>query len=316
MLDKWYYFGINKRRRNATVSVSLLKTEAICEAVPFVDGMELADAGRALVDSHLVAAKAVSDKLNDLIHASELTANCLRSGGRLIYCGAGSSGLMAMADGLEIPATFGIHKSQIVILLAESIEKIENFEAASEDSVDQASTDFEKTNPGPSDCVIAVSASGSTPYVVEFARLASQVGSATIGVANNANSELAQVSKYSIELETSSEMVSGSTRLSAATSQKIALNTISTLMGIRLGHVYQGRMVNLDPGNIKLRNRAERIVSEIAGVSQTEANDFLRQSGGNVKLAILIAAGAEDSHSAKLILNKAKGQLATALAEF
>jgi N-acetylmuramic acid 6-phosphate etherase len=166
---------------------------------------------------------------------------------------------------------------------------------------------------GAGDCLISVSASGSTPYALAAADEARARGARVIAMANNPGAVLFQNAEVSILLQTPPEVISGSTRMGAATAQKIAFNMFSTLVGIHLGHVYDGHMVNLKADNAKLRGRAIRIVSDIAGIGATEAGRYLTTSSGSVMIAILLAAGAKDVAAAEAALTEAGQNLRRAL---
>ncbi|MEV8901804.1 N-acetylmuramic acid 6-phosphate etherase, partial [Mesorhizobium ciceri] len=166
---------------------------------------------------------------------------------------------------------------------------------------------------GKGDCLIAISASGTTPYAVRAIQEAARRGAATIGIANNRDSALLRQAQTAILLETPPELIAGSTRMGAGTAQKIALNMLSTLTAIHLGHVHDGYMVNLMADNIKLRDRAARIVAAVSGRGTDEAARLLEKSGGAVKTAILLAAGADSTDAAQKILEEAGQKLRPAL---
>ena len=258
------------------------------------------DALKLLADAQKAAAAVVDAALGDIAAAARLAADALSSGGRLVYAGAGSSGLMAMADALELPGTYGIARERIVILLAGGAASLEDLAGGYED--DRALAVSDAAGIGPGDCVIAVSASGSTPYALAVAAHAREKGARVVAMANNPGAALFAGADVSILLRTPPEVVSGSTRMGAGTAQKIAFNLFSTLVGIHLGHVHDGHMVNLKADNIKLKGRACRIVSDISGVGVEEAERLLARSEGSVKTAVLLAAGAEDAGAAEAAL--------------
>jgi N-acetylmuramic acid 6-phosphate etherase len=258
------------------------------------------------------AAKAVDAACGAISAASELAAGTISAGGKLVYAGAGSSGLMAMADALELPGTYGIPRRQIVILLAGGMNNLSDLPGAPEDDVDLARADADG-NIGPGDCVISISASGSTPYAVAIAEAAKAKGAKVIAIANNAGAKLFEGADVAILIETPPEFVSGSTRMGAGTAQKIALNMFSTLMAIRLGHVHDGHMVNLRADNKKLQIRAARIVSDISGVELQDAGRLVEAASGSVKAAILLAAGAEDTNAAEAMLRESGQNVRRAL---
>ena len=269
------------------------------------------DALKLLADGQKAAAAVVDAALGDIAAAARLAADALSSGGRLVYAGAGSSGLMAMADALELPGTYGIARERIVILLAGGAASLEDLAGGYED--DRALAVSDAAGIGPGDCVIAVSASGSTPYALAVAAHARDKGARVVAMANNPGAALFAGADVSILLRTPPEVVSGSTRMGAGTAQKIAFNLFSTLVGIHLGHVHDGHMVNLKADNIKLKGRACRIVSDISGVGVEEAERLLARSEGSVKTAVLLAAGAEDAGAAEAALARSGQNLRRAL---
>ena len=257
------------------------------------------------------AAKAVDGALDAIALASSIAAEAVTSGNKLVYAGAGSSGLMAMADALELPGTFSIPKSRIAILVAGGLSALTDLAGASEDDVERARDDARQIEAG--DCVICVSASGSTPYAVAVAEAAKARGARVVAIANNPGAQLFEGADAAILIETLPEMVSGSTRMGAGTAQKIALNMLSTMMAVRLGHVHDGYMVNLRADNIKLQKRAARIVAEIAGIDIEAAGPLIEAASGSVKIAILLAAGAQDKNSAEAMLRESGQSVRRAL---
>ncbi|MGX7876021.1 N-acetylmuramic acid 6-phosphate etherase [Mesorhizobium sp. ORM6] len=267
----------------------------------------------SLADAQVEAAKAVRNAIPSIARAAEIIAGRLSSGGKLAYAAAGSSGLMALADALELPGTFGIQRDRIAILVAGGDEAFRTLAGGPEDDTEEAAAAVANAGIGVGDCLIAISASGTTPYAVRAIEEAARRGAATIGIANNRDSALLRQAGTAILLETPPEVIAGSTRMGAGTAQKIALNMLSTLAAVHLGHVHDGYMVNLTADNIKLRDRAARIVAAVSGRDTDEAARLLEKSGGAVKAAILLAAGADSADAARKILEKAGQKLRPAL---
>ncbi|CAN7275234.1 N-acetylmuramic acid 6-phosphate etherase [Mesorhizobium sp. LjNodule214] len=266
-----------------------------------------------LADAQIEAARAVRGAIPTIAKAAEIIAGQLASGGKLAYAAAGSSGLMALADALELPGTFGIARDRIAILIAGGDEAFKALAGGPEDDTQEASAAVAGAGIGNGDCLIAVSASGSTPYAVRALEDARSRGAATIAIANNKDTPLLKLADVAILLETPPEIIAGSTRMGAGTAQKIALNMLSTLTAIHLGHVHDGYMVNLTADNIKLRDRAARIVAAISGRGRDDAVRLLEKSGGVVKTAILLAAGAANADAAEKILERTGRKLRPAL---
>jgi N-acetylmuramic acid 6-phosphate etherase len=271
------------------------------------------DALDILVTAQMSAAWSVRSALGAIGRASELAADTISSGGTLAYGAAGSSALMALADALELPGTYGIAPQRIRILMAGGLAALTNLAGAPEDDELQAARDVADAGLKAGDCLIAVSASGSTPYPLAAMAAAGPRGVKIIGIANNPGSPILELADVAICLPTPPEVIAGSTRMGAATAQKIALNMLSTMMATRLGHVHDGYMVNLTADNIKLKDRARRIVTAVAGCSEEEAAQWIDQAGGSVKTAILMAAGAEDPGAAEALLERMHHRLRPAL---
>ncbi|PBC22199.1 MULTISPECIES: N-acetylmuramic acid 6-phosphate etherase [unclassified Mesorhizobium] len=267
----------------------------------------------SLADAQIEAAKAVRNAIPAIAKAAEIIAGRLSGGGKLAYAAAGSSGLMALADALELPGTFGIRRDRIAILIAGGDEALRTLAGGPEDDTEEAAAAVANAGIGVGDCLIALSASGATPYAVRAIEEAASQGAATIGIANNRDSALLRQAETAILLETPPEVIAGSTRMGAGTAQKIALNMLSTLTAVHLGHVHDGYMVNLLADNIKLRDRAARIVAAISGRDRDEAARLLEKSGGAVKTAILLAAGADSADAAEKLLEGTGQRLRPAL---
>ncbi|KRB01094.1 N-acetylmuramic acid 6-phosphate etherase [Devosia sp. Root685] len=278
------------------------------ELRPPVEILSLLAAGQA------EAAKSVATAVDALADGAALAAASIEAGGRLVYVAAGSSGLMALADALELPGTYGIAPSQIVVLLAGGLDSLVNMTGGPEDDGDVARAAIEDLRLDGRDCVIGLTASGQTPYPLEALAAAKAAGARTIGISNNAGAPVLDIADVGICLPTPPEVIAGSTRMGAGTAQKIALNMLSTLMAIHLGHVHDGFMVNVIADNIKLRERARGIVATISGVSEAQAAAALETSKGAVKPAVLLAAGVASLGAAEAVLAEHKGRLRPALA--
>jgi N-acetylmuramic acid 6-phosphate etherase len=266
-----------------------------------------------LLDGQRAAAAAVEAALPALADAAAAAAEALGAGHRLAYAGAGSSGLMALADALELAGTFGIPADRTPVLFAGGAAALLRMTGAVEDDAGAAAAEVARAGLGAGDAVIAVSASGSTPYTVAVAEAARARGAAVIGVANAAGSRLLALAGFPVLLDTGPELVAGSTRMGAATAQKIALNMLSTLVGVRLGHVHDGFMVNVVADNRKLRERAAGIVAAVSGAGDAAARAALEAADGAVKPAVLLAAGARDRAGAEQLLAASGGHLGPAL---
>jgi N-acetylmuramic acid 6-phosphate etherase len=282
---------------------------------PQAAGLHLAPPEQVLsraLDAQQAALSLVRPALPALKLAAALAAQALRDGGKLAYAGAGSSGLMALADCLELLGTFGIPAERTPMLFAGGAAALLKMTGGVEDDPALAAADLARAALGPGDVLIAVSASGATPYTLAVVEGAAKAGAKVIGIANVAGAPLLAAADVPVLLDTGAEIVAGSTRLGAATAQKVALNLISVLTGVHLGHIHDGLMVNVIADNAKLRDRATRIVAQVAGVETAAARVALNRAGGAVKPAVLVARGATPE-AAKARLAETGGHLAPAL---
>ncbi len=308
MVLQWYCFLRESR-------MPMLRTETIDRKSVGLDAREPEAILSAILNSQIEALMTLEHSRAAIAEAAAALAGVVRGGGKIAYAAAGSSALMAMADGLELPGTFGLPNERVKILMAGGMMSLSDMLGGTEDDDLQGLSDVQSAGIGPDDCLIAVSASGSTPYTVAAMAQASRSGAKTIAIANNPDAPLLKSADIAILLATPPEIVGGSTRLGAATAQKAALNMMSTLMAVHLGHVYEGRMVNLRADNEKLRQRARRIVSEIGGCDETVSRSLLGLTDGSVKHAILLAGGVPTFMQADELLKRHSGNLRTALAK-
>ena len=267
----------------------------------------------ALLAGQRRAIESVSASLASIERAAVAISERLEAGGRLVYLGAGSSGLIAIQDGAEMPDTFGIDPARIVFLIAGGAERAHRIDGAAEDDRDAARDAIDALGAMAGDVVVAVSASGSTPYTLSGAEAARGKGAMIVSLANRAGSPLLALADHPILLDTGREALQGSTRLGAGTAQKCALGLLSTLANARLGHIYRGLMVNVRPDNEKLRRRALDIISSIAGVDESAARRSLASAADDVKCAVLIASGAGPRERAQELLAQSRGDIGAAL---
>ncbi|HWA51299.1 MAG TPA: N-acetylmuramic acid 6-phosphate etherase [Dongiaceae bacterium] len=289
-------------------------TETVSQSASGIDTWPDQRILSALLGGQERAVTAVQAALPDLALAADLAAAALGKGGRLIYVGAGSSGLIAALDALELPGTFGIAPDQAFAIVAGGPASFQRLDGAVEDDADQARADIAAAQVGAADVVLGISASGATIYTSAALKEAQARGAATIGIACNERAPIHQDATVAVTLLSGGEVLAGSTRMGAGTAQKAALNMLSTLIAVKLGHVHDGMMVNVRPENEKLRARAAGIVARIAGVDAAIAQEKLRAADFEPKIAILLAAGAASVPDAAELLTKSKGHLRPALA--
>jgi N-acetylmuramic acid 6-phosphate etherase len=266
----------------------------------------------ALLEAQMAAVAAVRPALPALAAAAEQAAARLRRGGRLIYCAAGTSGRIGVQDGAELPPTFDWPEERLGLLIAGGAPALTRAVENAEDRVDLANADMAAQKPGPLDVVVALAASGATPYALACLARAREAGALGIGIANSEGAPLLTAADHAILVLTGAEPVAGSTRLKAGTAQKVVLNLLSTLIMLRLGRVYRGQMVDMVARNEKLRRRALRIVRQLTGCTEDDARAALARAGGRTKLAVLLLHGV-DADEAAARLAASGGQLGAAL---
>jgi len=231
----------------------------------------------------------------------------------LVYAGAGTSGRLAVQDGAELMPTFSWPEDRLVLLMAGGNEALVRSVEGAEDEVGRAERLVQQYVIDGKDVLIAVAASGTTPFTLTCLREAKRRGALTIGIANNRGTPLLEGADHPIWLDTGAELIAGSTRLKAGTAQKIALNILSTLVMILLGRVYEGHMVDLQAVNRKLVQRSEDMLVRLTGCSREAAREGLQRAHGSVKLAVMLLHGCSPEEGARLI-DQAGGRLRSALA--
>jgi N-acetylmuramic acid 6-phosphate etherase len=265
-----------------------------------------------LLEAQMAAVAAVRPALPAMARAAEAAAERLRRGGRLIYCGAGTSGRIGVQDGAELPPTFDWPEEKLGLLIAGGEVALTRAVENAEDRIDLAASDMLAQRVTETDVVIGLAASGATPYVLACLAHARQAGALTIGIANSPGAKLLAAAHHAILIETGAEPIAGSTRLKAGTSQKVVLNLLSTLIMLRLGRVWRGQMVDMVARNEKLRRRAVRMVRSLTGCSEEAAREALARAGGRTKLAVLLVHGI-DADEATARLARCHGHLGMAL---
>jgi N-acetylmuramic acid 6-phosphate etherase len=258
----------------------------------------------------VAAVRAVRPALEEAVRAMEPR---MREGGRLVYAGAGTSGRLAVQDGAELMPTFSWPPDRLLLLIAGGREALIQAVEGAEDESEEAVGLVQRHSIDARDVLIAVAASGTTPFTLACLQEAKQRGALTIGIANNQNTPILENAEHPIWLDTGPEPIAGSTRMKAGTAQRIALNVLSSLVMIRLGRVYEGLMVDLHAVNKKLVQRSEKILIELSGRRREEVRDALERAKGSVKLALLLLEGC-DINEAMKTLDRTGGELRTAKA--
>jgi N-acetylmuramic acid 6-phosphate etherase len=255
----------------------------------------------------------VEKALPRIAEAVELLVEAWRAGGRWIYVGAGTSGRIAALDAAECPPTFGVPPGRVVALVAGGQSAATSAVEGAEDDREAAGRDLEALELRPPDVVVGLAASGRTPYVVSAVRRAAEAGCVTVGISNNEGTELSTEAGVAIDLLTGPEVLTGSTRLKAGTSQKLVLNMLSTAAFTRLGRVHENLMVDMRAANEKLERRSRRIVSESVGVTEGEAEDLLLAANGSARVALVMGKTGLSETASRKLLDDANGSVRRAL---
>lgn len=259
-------------------------------------------------------APAVEQQLPQIAKAVDLCVSSLENGGRIVYMGAGTSGRLAAIDAAECPPTFGVSKDTVIGLIAGGNQIEISLVNDKEDSPECGKADLQSIGLTGKDSVIGIAASGRTPYVIGGMEYAKSLGCNTVSIACNGNSEIGKRATVAIEVIVGSEVLTGSTRLRAGTSQKMILNMISTASMVRFGKVYRNLMVDVVQTNEKLVARAQGILMEATGITGEEAVSVLEEAGGSVKKAIVMVLASCSAEDAQKRLDKARGHVREALA--
>ena len=259
-------------------------------------------------EAAILAVEKASKSIENAISLAEETLKNDKS--KIIYVGAGTSGRIGILDGVELIPTFGWPEERVDFCF--SGVEVKKTSEGSEDDKELADKHFKNTKIKKGDVVLCLAASGSTIYTKTIIKKSKEVGAITISFSNNIKSSLSQYSDVSIFLDTGPEFLAGSTRLSAGTSQKIALNMFSTCLMIRLNRVYKGFMVEMKATNIKLKLRAEKILSDITNCNLQKARKVLEENNYNIKLSLMIINKFPKDKAVK-VLNECNGNLHKAL---
>lgn len=291
-----------------------MPTEEVDPRFADLDAWPPASAMEAMWEGQLAAVASVGRALPAITAATNAAKEALGDRGRMIYVGAGTSGRVAIQDGAELKPTFGWPEARLHFIIAGGETAFVASVEGAEDDAAEAVRLIDAARLSENDVVIALSASGTTPFTEAALREAGTRSAVTIGIANNPGTALLTSAKYPVLIETGRELIAGSTRMKAGTAQKVVLNLISTGIMLGLGCVYRGMMVNMQLTNAKLKRRAEAMVCRIAGCGETEAARALEQAAGNIKTAVLLTLG-YDRAQAERILARHKGNLRYVLAD-
>lgn len=266
-------------------------------------------------------AQAVEGEISYIQKAVELVVGAFKRGGRLLYIGAGTSGRLGILDAVECPPTYGIPREMVQGMIAGGNDAVFQAQEGAEDKEENGARDIDRAKVSDKDVVCGIAASLRTPYVIGGVKRAKQRGAKTLYVTTNPRSrvysseftELSKVVDVAICPDVGPEVIMGSTRMKSGTAQKLVLNMITTAAMIRLGKVYENMMIDLQMTNQKLRERAKRVVMTITGVSYDEAAEYLKQSGGHVKTALVMIKADVTREEAQQRLERADGFVRAAI---
>jgi N-acetylmuramic acid 6-phosphate etherase len=298
---------------NNPAVLDLLPTEQVRPGLEDLDTRPVEDVVGELLAAEAGVAAVLNAARADLAAAAAAIAERLGSGGRLVYVGAGTPGRIAALDAVECGPTFGVPDGTVVAMVAGGEQAVGRALEEAEDDVAAARANLSGLQLSRRDVVVGITASGRTPFVVEALAVARSAGAVTIAVTNNAGAPVARAVDHRIELLTGPEVVGGSTRLTAGTAQKIALNVLSTAAMIRGGRTYGAWMVGVQATNDKLRRRAARIVQEITGVTASEATDALEAAASETAVALVMLLRGVEPAVARSRLRDAGGHVRNTL---
>ncbi|MEJ3651839.1 N-acetylmuramic acid 6-phosphate etherase [Actinomycetes bacterium KLBMP 9759] len=288
-------------------------TESVDPRYAEIDTASVAELAALMNAADAEVPCAVHTALPQIVPAIEAVAARMRSGGRLLYVGAGTPGRMGVLDASECPPTFGTSPDLVRGIIAGGAAAMFSAQEGVEDDEDAGRAAIAAEGVGPADSVLGLAASGRTPYVVAAVAEARTRGALTIGLSCNSGTQLSAAAEHAIEVPVGGEVLAGSTRLKAGTAQKLVLNMFSTIVMVQMGKTYGNLMVDLTVTNAKLRERAIRMVSRVTGASAVDAAAALEASGMRVKLAILRIEKGLDADEALARLAAVGGRLRAAM---
>lgn len=295
------------------VNIDGLTTETVNEATRQIDRLDSLGVVTLINQEDKKVAEAVEKELPQIAKAVDAIAERFARGGRIIYCGAGSSGRMGTLDSVELTPTYSVSPDRAFGILAGGKEAMYRAIEGAEDSRELGVKDLQNVNLTEKDCVIGIAASGRTPYTAAALEYGNEVGAMTISITCNSGSEMAKIAKISIAPVVGAEVISGSTRMKAGTAQKMIANMLSTGTMVKLGKVYQNYMVHVQPTNEKLVVRASNMISEITGADRETALKTLEEADMKAAVAIVMLEGKCSKEKAAEALEQAEGRVRTAI---
>lgn len=291
----------------------MIPTERAAQRYRHVESWPTRDIVDAMLEGQIAAVSASYAAAPAMAEAVDHAVAQLERGGRLIYMGAGTSGRLGAIDAAELPPTYGWPPVRALSLMAGGPKAFVTAVEGAEDDGAAAVAALQEVGLTERDVVIGLAASGRTPYVVEGLRHARASGALTVAVGNAPEGAIGTVAAFYLLADTGPEVVAGSTRMKAGTAQKALLTCFSTAIFVRMGYVFQGRMVEMRPTNEKLQHRAVEMVAELADVSRAQAEAAMSDADGSIKTAIVMLTRQVARAEAEACLERANGRLHIAL---
>lgn len=291
-----------------------LTTEARNEATKKIDQVPTLEMVTLINQEDQKVAQAIEKVLPQIAAAIDAAAERFKKGGRLIYCGAGTSGRLGALDAIELTPTYSVSPERAFGILAGGEKAMYQAIEGAEDSKELAIEDLTQHQLTARDVVIAIAASGRTPYAVSAIEYGKKVGALTISVTCNNQSPMNQLAEIGIAPIVGPEVITGSTRMKAGSAQKMVLNMFSTGIMVKVGNIYQNLMVNVQPTNEKLMQRATNIIKEAAEIEESQAKEYLEAAQLEVAPAIVMAKAHVDFQKAKQLLAEHDGRISEVLA--
>lgn len=296
--------------------LTLLTTESQNEHTMKIDTASTKEILNIMNKEDQKVALAVQKVLPDVEVAVEFVSESFQKEGRLIYVGAGTSGRLGVLDAVECPPTFSTNPNQVQGLMAGGEKAFVKAVEGAEDNEELGAADLQKIHLNERDTVIGIAASGRTPYVIGALRYAKSVKAKTVALSCNGNSLIGKEADHSIEVVVGPEVLTGSTRLKAASAHKMILNMISTAAMLKVGKAYENLMIDVHVSNEKLKERAIGIICKIMGVSYEQASRTLEEANNEVKTAVVMIKTNENYDTAKMLLNNADGYVRKAIEHY
>ncbi|SUB83248.1 N-acetylmuramic acid 6-phosphate etherase [Pragia fontium] len=296
------------------IDLSKMVTESRNQASEDIDRLSTADMLRVINDEDKKVALAVEKEINAIAEAVDVISQAFIHGGRLIYCGAGTSGRLGILDASECPPTYGTPPEQVIGLIAGGHQAIFKAVENAEDSLELGIQDLKMIGFSERDVLVGIAASGRTPYVISAMEYAKSLGAKVMSVSCNPQSPIAQLADIAITPIVGSEVITGSSRMKAGTAQKLVLNMLTTGSMIKIGKVYGNLMVDVEATNAKLVERQKNIVMQATECSREEAENALSQCQRHCKTAIVMVLTGMSAEQAKQALQSSKGFIREAIA--